>query len=226
MRTTKRTVKAFCTTREAADLLGISIRTAQLWCESGLLVAWKTPGGHRRVMRESIDRLLRIADVVVPGEGRWRPPSQKLFLPPSGAWQQVKVAAGFHILVVEDDEDLRRLYAFRLKRWSIRPTVETAANSHEALARLAMRRPDMMILDLNMPGLDGFHLLRSLNEEGGATGMVTVVVSGLSPGDIERLGGLPGGITVFSKPVPFKELAAIAEGAAGARSAVAERRFL
>lgn len=226
MRTTRQIAKTFCTTREAADLLGISVRTAQLWCEAGLLYAWKTSGGHRRIMRESIDRLLRIADVVVPGRGMWHPPSTRLFLPPNYGWQEVNAADGFHILVVEDDEALRRLYSFRLKRWSIRPTVDTAANSYEALARLAKKRPDMMILDLNMPGLNGFHLLRSLSETGTPAAMVTVVVSGLSPGEIERQGGLPGGVPIFSKPVPFKELAAIAEGAAASRGAVADRKSL
>lgn len=226
MRTTKRIAKAFCTTREAADHLGISVRTAQLWCESGLLVAWKTSGGHRRIMRESIERLLRIADVVAPEEARWLPPSTLSLIPPNALRQQGKAAASFHILVVEDDVDLRRLYAFRLRRWSLRPSVETAGSSHEALARLATKPPDMMIIDLNMPGLNGFHLLRRLNESVTPTEMLTVVVSGLSPGEIERQGGLPGGVPVFSKPVPFEELAAIAEGAAASRSALTGGKHL
>lgn len=50
---------AFCTTREAAVLLGVSLRTAQLWVDNGTLQAWKTTGGHRRVLRESVNRLLR-----------------------------------------------------------------------------------------------------------------------------------------------------------------------
>ena len=50
--------KSFCTTREAAEILGISLRTAQLWVESGQLEAWKTEGGHRRIARVSIERLL------------------------------------------------------------------------------------------------------------------------------------------------------------------------
>ena len=50
--------KSFCTTREAATLLGVSVGTVQLWVENGLLQAWKTAGGHRRVMRNSINKLL------------------------------------------------------------------------------------------------------------------------------------------------------------------------
>jgi excisionase family DNA binding protein len=47
------------TTREAARLLGIAVSTAQQWSESGILPAWKTPGGHRRVRQSDVSALLR-----------------------------------------------------------------------------------------------------------------------------------------------------------------------
>lgn len=46
------------TSREAARLLGVSITTAQIWMESGLLTSWKTPGGHRRTRLSSVLNLL------------------------------------------------------------------------------------------------------------------------------------------------------------------------
>jgi excisionase family DNA binding protein len=46
------------TTREAAELLGVSIRTARSWVENGALDSWKTPGGHRRVKRSVVLALL------------------------------------------------------------------------------------------------------------------------------------------------------------------------
>ena len=49
----------FWSTREAADLLGVSLRTVQLWTEAGVLKAWKTAGGHRRINRDSVMQLLR-----------------------------------------------------------------------------------------------------------------------------------------------------------------------
>lgn len=48
----------YLTTREAAELLGVALRTAQLWVEAGTLRAWKTAGGHRRITRESVNALL------------------------------------------------------------------------------------------------------------------------------------------------------------------------
>jgi excisionase family DNA binding protein len=65
------------TTRDAADLLGISVSTAQKWIESGALESWKTPGGHRRMRRSAVVALLeeRMAmagdpNLSVPGELR------------------------------------------------------------------------------------------------------------------------------------------------------------
>lgn len=45
-------------TRQAAKLLCASVRTVQIWVDNGKLVAWKTPGGHRRVLRASVDEML------------------------------------------------------------------------------------------------------------------------------------------------------------------------
>ncbi|WP_306394559.1 GAF domain-containing protein [Telluria beijingensis] len=47
------------TTREAAHLLGVAVSTAQAWMESDALPTWKTPGGHRRVRRSAVMRLLQ-----------------------------------------------------------------------------------------------------------------------------------------------------------------------
>lgn len=47
------------TTRETARLLGVAVSTAQHWIESGALPSWKTPGGHRRVRRSAVLRLLQ-----------------------------------------------------------------------------------------------------------------------------------------------------------------------
>jgi excisionase family DNA binding protein len=73
-------VKDVLTTAEAAHLLGISTRTAQLWVESGQLPSWKTPGGHRRIPREAVLSLIdrprpqqlpmRAHAIVLADEGR------------------------------------------------------------------------------------------------------------------------------------------------------------
>ncbi|MFV2055051.1 MAG: helix-turn-helix domain-containing protein, partial [Thiohalomonadales bacterium] len=50
--------KDFYTSRQAAKILSVSLRTVQLWEKSGILTAWKTAGGHRRIEKDSIKKLL------------------------------------------------------------------------------------------------------------------------------------------------------------------------
>ena len=137
--------KAFCTTTEAAALLGISVGTVQLWVESGVLEAWKTAGGHRRVLRHSIDRLLRRP--FEPAEKT----EQELLTPGD--------PAKLNVLVVEDDPNLLRLYEANISRWPGKPEVMTLRNAFTALIRIGRSKPDLLILDLQMPGIDGFTVL-------------------------------------------------------------------
>lgn len=176
----------FCTTREAAQLLGVSLRTAQLWSESGLLEAWKTEGGHRRISRGSVQRVL----------------TEKQ---PPGLHRKVSVGQ-LKVLVVEDDNVLLKLYKMRLTSWGLPIEVITAPNGYEALVLIGRELPDLMITDLKMEGLDGFQMVRTLNSSPFREGMEIVVVSGLDATDIESRGGLPAGVPVYPKPVPFDAL--------------------
>lgn len=190
--------KTFCTTREAADLLGVSLRTAQLWAESGLLEAWKTNGGHRRITRESVERLLSN-------------PSTTRFVAASQETDADTDDSPLDILVVEDETLLRHLYEVRMARWPIAPRVTTAGDGYEALIRIGRERPDLLVTDLHMPGMDGFRMLRTIRSIPDLSEMAIVVVSGLDSVEIEANGGLPEGITFYPKPIPFDRVQQIAE---------------
>lgn len=189
------TTTIYCTTREAAEMLGVSLRTVQLWSESGLLEAWKTEGGHRRISRESVQRLL---------QGDRNPLPQAAV--PERRFER------FKILIVEDDSVLLKLYRTVLANWKLPVELITAGNGVEGLIRVGRDTPDLMITDLAMPGMDGFELIRSLATSSFREGMEIVVVTGLDAADVAARGGLPPGIRLFPKPVPFAELRAIVAG--------------
>jgi excisionase family DNA binding protein len=195
-------VTAYCTTREAAAILGVSLRTAQLWVENGTLEAWKTDGGHRRISRTSVKRLLNGEIPAAPAEP-----------PPPRVGQHLK------ILVVEDDSVLLKLYKTVISNWNLEVEVITASNGVDGLIRVGRDAPDLMITDLSMPGLDGIQLIHSLAATSYREGMEIVVVSGLDPADIAARGGLPSGVPIFPKPVPFLELRAIVTAMMGRRAA-------
>lgn len=66
------------TTREAARMLGIAVSTAQQWIENGVIPAWKTPGGHRRVRLSDVSALLRERAGLAPLPGS---PDPRDFVP-------------------------------------------------------------------------------------------------------------------------------------------------
>ena len=180
-----------CTTREAAERLGVSLRTVQLWVESGILPAWKTAGGHRRISVEAVESLAR---------ERGRALSSPTATPPGRA---------FRVMIVEDEESLRQLYELRLSAADIPLEVYSAANGYEALLTIGEKHPDFLISDLSMPAMDGFRMIRTVRNAPEFSDMEIVVVTALGADEIEDRGGLPEGIRVLPKPIPFVELEAL-----------------
>lgn len=177
----------YCSTRAAADLLGISIKTAQSWVEAGMLRAWKTPGGHRRILRSSVESLLRERKGLLA-----RPVTSR--------------SAAFTILAVDDDPEMRQLYEMHLGEWDARTRLLTANNGFEALLRIGQETPRVLIADLNMPGMDGFRMIRTLRANPDHAALNIIIVSALSAAEINDQGGLPADIPVFTKPVAFEQL--------------------
>ncbi len=185
----------FCTTREAARILGISVRTAQLWVENGTLEGWKTEGGHRRISLASVHRLQQ----------------SKLALVAPAMVETNRLQERMNILVVEDDNLLLRLYKTQMESWQLPLSVATARNGIEALILVGRLSPDLLISDLQMPELDGFGMLRTLARTPYREGMEIVVVTGMEADDIAAAGGLPDDIKVLRKPVHFAELRSLCE---------------
>lgn len=194
--------KAFCTTTEAARLLGISVATAQLWAETGLLSAWKTDGGHRRILRESVERHLYRNSM--PAELQADTPSMT---PPTAP--QAPFARTLRVMVVEDDATLLNLYELQIQAWSVPVQLQLFDNAFSALLKIGRNPPDLLVVDLNMPDMDGFAMLRKLRRAPETQNTRMVVISGLDAETIAWRGGIPQGIEVLPKPVPFQRLESI-----------------
>ena len=83
-------------TREAAERLGVALRTVQLWVEGGVLPAWKTAGGHRRISRLAVERLISERTAALSGDTPTMP------APLPVAETQLR------LMVVEDEPELLR----------------------------------------------------------------------------------------------------------------------
>jgi CheY-like chemotaxis protein len=111
------------------------------------------------------------------------------------------------ILLVEDNSDLRRLYAIGLNQLGYE--VKLASNGAEAVDRIESESPDVIVLDLAMPVMNGWEVIERMTP-GEASGTPVIIVSGQTPpvGDV-----LPPHIDRWlSKPVTLDELRLAIDG--------------
>ena len=178
--------------------------TVQLWAESGLLQAWKTAGGHRRVIRESVEKLLHKPLAQTPALAR----RDAAIEPPNVAMPNAH--RRLQLLVVEDDPNLLLLYEAHIASWPMAPQLVVANNAFVALMILGRTCPDLLITDLRMPGIDGFVMLNALRKAPEVSNTRIVVVTGMGRSEIEARGGLPPDVEILGKPIPFDRLQRIA----------------
>jgi excisionase family DNA binding protein len=181
------------TTREAAERLGVSMRTVQLWVEDGILPAWKTPGGHRRIPADAVGRVAASQRNAFGKPLRMQP-------------------GGIEVLVVEDDPFQRELIGAMLEAHLPNLRLRVAGDGYEGLIRAGQQTPDVLIADISMPGMDGLRMLRSLLANSAFSMMRTVVVSSLTAEEIAERGGLPAGISFLAKPLQAEQLIAAVVG--------------
>jgi excisionase family DNA binding protein len=186
------------TTRQVAEALGVAVRTVQLWVESGALPAWRTAGGHRRISRGAVEQLRAERSRVIDA------PNAELAPPRSSGRASPR---SFQILLVEDDPLQAHLFQRMAQEWKLPIEVTLATNGFEGLIKIGQIKPDLIVTDLNMPGMDGFQMLRSLAHIVSKDRPIEIVViTAYTPSEIADRGGLPDTVAVFKKPISFSSL--------------------
>ncbi|GAB2888016.1 hypothetical protein GCM10027046_15460 [Uliginosibacterium flavum] len=180
--------REFCSTSDAAQMLGVSLGTVQQMVETGLLDAWKTTGGHRRIRISSVESFLRKRQTGVPAPVA-QPPQTIL-----------------RVLIAEDDRLMQALYEKTVATWDMPIQVKIVPSGFEGLMEIGRSAPDLLVADLMMPDLDGFAMIRRLRADPQLAHMDIIVVTGLSVEDIDEQGGLPEDVLIYGKPIPFREL--------------------
>jgi len=183
---TEKWEKDFITSREAAKLLGVALSTVQSWTENGLLRAWKTNGGHRRIARNSVEQLLIEQRAVI--ENR-RPQKQMT------------------IVIVEDEPLVLQLYKEKIDSWNFDLNIITAKNGFEGLIQIGRWIPNVIITDMIMPDMDGFQMINALKRFPEFENSLTIIVSILTEEEIkEREKFKETNIVYFQKPISFKQI--------------------
>ena len=176
------------TTRDAAERLHVSLRTIQLWVEGNILPAARTPGGHRRIPESAVDALAAqtgLGGVLNANQGG----------------RSASPAPNYDVLLVEDNADQRLLWERTLEAFGKKITLRTADNGYSGLLQIGRKKPDLLITDLMMPGIDGFEMIRTLRNSRDFSSIRILVISALSASDIADRGGLPDGVEALHKPI-------------------------
>ena len=137
---------------QAAKYLGVAQSTIRKWSDQGRVPAFYTPGGHRRYRRADLDNFLNRSG-------------------PGGAAQQ-----GPLVLIVDDDPRVREYVRVNLEMEGY--AVREASSAEEGLAVLEEVSPDLVLLDVMMPEVDGWEMLRRLQERHGVGAIPVVMFSG------------------------------------------------
>jgi excisionase family DNA binding protein len=135
---------------QAARYLGVAQSTIRKWSDSGRVRAFKTPGRHRRYRRDDLDAFLQ----------RSAPESH----------------AGPIVLIVDDDERLREYVRVNLEMEGY--TVHEAGSAEDGMKVLDELRPDLVLLDVMMPKVDGWEMLQLMHERHGVGSIPVVMFSG------------------------------------------------
>jgi excisionase family DNA binding protein len=194
-----------CTTLEVARRLGMAVRSVQLMVDRGDLRAWKTPGGHRRIARASVDRWLaerqapdreRAAAPPV-GPGLRRGPARRARCPPS------------RVLLIEDSRHFQNLVSLLVRQQFPALEMHVADDGISGLAMAGRLQPQVLLVDILLPGIDGATLIAGLRSSRAFTGSRLIVITSLSPEELAPYAVALEGVPVVHKPRLVLDLPAL-----------------
>ena len=174
-------------TLELARLLGIAVRSVQLMVDRGELDAWKTPGGHRRISRESVQR--------------WRESRQGAGArSPLPAPARAGAALPPRVLLIEDSTHYQNLVSLLLKQQFPGLELQVADDGIAGLAMVGQLKPQVLIVDILLPGIDGATLITSLRSHPQFSGCRLIVVTSLDAAQRAPYAFALEGVPVVHKP--------------------------
>ncbi|MHC4600439.1 MAG: response regulator [Planctomycetota bacterium] len=183
--------EACYTSHEVSRLCGVAPITVGRWIEAGKLKAFRTVGGHRRVLKADLEAFM--AEYGIPAD--------------RGA---AKIGTR-RVLVVDDDEVMIRVLKDMMGTFEGEWEVRGALNGFEAGRLVEGFRPQLVFLDLMMPGIDGFEVCRRIKAEPRTEGTEVVGITGYFTPENRKALMDCGAFEVLRKPIDLETLTAILE---------------
>ena len=156
---------------EVAKLCGVVNQTAINWIKNKHLKAFNTPGGQFRVYPEDLLEFMRSRNIQIPQELRDVCESE--------------ASAPKSLLIVDDDRGLNSVLAKFIQKRITSLAIYQAFDGFEAGSLMTEKQPGILILDLDIPGIDGFDLCRRINESERFGKPSIIVITALENNEIE-----------------------------------------
>ena len=184
----KTSVKNYLTPKEVSELLMVSTAAIRLWAESGDLKARVTAGGHRRYTLEDINEFAIKKKIKLNSDTN----------------ENAK------ILIVDDDVHFTEFLKILLEREIKNVEVAISLDGFDAANKLREFAPNVMLLDLRMPGLDGFQVCHHVKQNPLQKHIRVIAISGdVTDTDMEKITSM-GAEMCLKKPLDvallFKQL--------------------
>ncbi len=175
------------TTGGVAKLCGVNQRTVIRWIERSQLKSYKLPGrGDNRIRPEDLLSFLKSHDMPIPDILR-----------------PVTPAANRRVLVIDDELLMTKAITRALRQAEFETA--SACSGFEAGALLYSYKPAVMTLDLQMPGLDGFDVLKFVRNTEQLKAQKIIVISALPKKELDKALAM-GADAVLEKPIDFEAL--------------------
>jgi len=177
--------KGFYTTHQISKLCDVYPTTVINWVNEGLLTAYTTPGGHRRIKKEDLLKLMKKNNMPIP--------------------EELTKGGKNRVLVVDDDPKILKMIKTILSAEGALE-VATANSGFQAGLLISQWLPDIILLDILMPDMDGFEVCRQLRSDDKTKDIPVIALTVLKdPKDVRKMRSA--GITDYlSKPFKSEEL--------------------
>lgn len=203
---------SYYTTLEVAKILGMAVRSVQLMVDRGDLQAWKTPGGHRRITRESLERWIQGSRAGVTGVAALHGGTG------SDARGTGRRRSNVHIpriLLIEDSSHFQNLVSLLVKQKFPGVDLHIANDGITGLVSFGHLQPDLIIVDILLPGIDGATMITGLRRHALFGQCKLIVLTSLDEDQRAPYAFALQGVDVVHKPRLVQELPGLIENALG-----------
>ncbi|MFC2048660.1 response regulator [Elusimicrobiota bacterium] len=173
------------TTFEIAKQLNVDISSVSNWIDSGKLKAYRTPGGHRRVKKKELIKFTSDYNMPLTADK-----SDEL-----------------NVLIVDDEERVRNTIKRKVAGSYPQITVYEAGDGFTAGKVLASERIDLLILDIQMPGMNGYEVMAQIKSDEKLGNPGIIIITGFPENGIKEKIITMGAKELLIKPFDINELA-------------------